>query len=89
MPVPGRDQSGEKDHRGRIHKRGSRWLRWALVEAAIPATRSDLALKNLYDRIYDKKGPKAGPNLAKVAVARKLAEIVYRVLMEDRAYEVR
>jgi transposase len=87
--VPGRDQSGEKDHRGRIHKRGSRWLRWALVEAAIPATRSNLALKNLYDRICCKKGPDAGPNLAKVAVARKLAEIVYRVLMEDRAYEVR
>jgi transposase len=87
--VPGRDQSGEREHRGRIHKRGSRWLRWALVEAAVPATKANLALKNLYDRVCQKKGPEAGPNVAKVAVARKLAEIVYRVLMEDRAYEVR
>jgi len=87
--VPGRDKSGEVDKPKKIHKRGSKWLRWALVEAAIPATRSNLALKNLYDRVYRKKGPKAGPNVAKVAVARKLAEIVYRILMEERAYEHR
>jgi hypothetical protein len=31
----------------------------------------------------------AGPNVAKVAVARKLAEIVYRILVEERPYEVR
>ena len=64
-------------------------MRWALVEAAIPATRSNLALKNLYDRVCRKKGPKAGPNLAKVAVARKLAEIVYRLLVEERPYDRR
>ena len=72
-----------------MHKRGSKWLRWALVEAAVPATRSNLALKNLYDRAGRKKGPLAGPNVAKVAVARKLAEIVYRILVEERPYEVR
>jgi transposase len=85
--VPRRDQSGEVDHGGRMHKRGSKWLRWALVEAAVPATRSNLALKNLYDRVCRRKGPIAGPNLAKVAVARKLAEIVYRLLVEGRSYE--
>jgi transposase len=87
--VPRRDQSGEVDHGGRMHKRGSKWLRWALVEAAVPATHSNLALKNLYDRVCAKKGPEAGPNLAKVAVARKLAEIVYRLLVEKRPYERR
>jgi transposase len=87
--VPGRDRSDEVDKPRRMHKRGSKWLRWALVEAAIPATRSNLALKNLYDRVVRKKGPKAGPNVAKVAVARKLAEIVYRILVEERPYEVR
>jgi len=87
--VPGRDKSAEIDKPRRIHKRGSKWLRWALVEAAIPATKSNLALKNLYDRICLRKGPKAGPNVAKVAVARKLAEIVYRVLIEERPYEER
>ncbi len=87
--VSGRDESAGVDRGGRIHKRGSKWLRWALVEAAIPATRSNLALKNLYDRICRKRGPKEGPNIAKVAVARKLAEIVYRLLVEERPYEHR
>lgn len=87
--VPGRDQTGDVDRPKRIHKRGSRYLRWALVEAAIPATRSNIALKNLYERVKQKKGEKAGPNIAKVAVARKLAEIVYRILIEERPYEVR
>jgi transposase len=87
--VPGRDQSGEVDRPRRMHKRGSKWLRWALVEAAVPATRSNLALKNLYDRVCLKKGPLAGPNVAKVAVARKLAEIAYRLLVEGRPYEHR
>jgi transposase len=87
--VPGRDRSGEVDKPRRMHKRGSKWLRWALVEAAVPATRSNLALKNLYDRVCLKKGPLAGPNVAKVAVARKLAEIVYRLLVEGRPYEHR
>jgi len=87
--VPGRDRSDQIDRPKRMHKRGSKWLRWALVEAAIPATRSNLALKNLYDRIYHKKGPKEGPNVAKVAVARRLAQIIYRLLVEERPYEKR
>ena len=87
--VSKRDQSAETDRGGRIHKRGSKWLRWAFVEAAIPATKSNLALKNLYDRICRKRGPKEGPNIAKVAVARKLAEIAYRLLVEERPYERR
>lgn len=60
-----------------------------MVEAAIPATKANIALKNLYERVSRKKGEKAGPNIAKVAVARKLAEIVYRILIEERPYEVR
>jgi len=87
--VPGRDNSGDVERPGRMHKRDNKHLRWALVEAAIPATRSNLALKNHYDRIVARKGKKAGPNIAKVAVARKLAEIVYRVLKDERPYEHR
>jgi len=59
------------------------------VEAAAPATRANVALKNLYERICRQRGPQEGPNVAKVAVARKLAEIVYRLLWEGRAYERR
>jgi len=87
--VPGRDKSDQIERSKGIHKRGNKWLRWALVEAAIPATRSNLGLKNLYDRLRRKKGEKDGPNIAKVAVARKLAQIVYRLLVEERPYEKR
>ncbi len=59
--VPGRDDSGDIERTKRIHKRGSKYLRWAMVEAAIPATRSNLALKNLYDRIVAKRERKRYP----------------------------
>jgi len=87
--VPGRDKSDQVDRPRRMHKQGSKWLRWALVEAAVPATRTNLALKSLYDRICRKKGLRDGPNLAKVAVANKLAQVVYRLLVEQRPYEER
>jgi transposase len=87
--VPGRANSDQIERPRRMHKQGSKWLRWALVEAAIPATRTNLALKNLYDRICRRKGPKDGPNVAKTAVANKLAQIVYRLLVERRPYEER
>ena len=87
--VPGRDDSGDRERPGRMHKKGNSYLRWAVVEAAIPATRSNLALKNHYDGILARKGRKAGPNIAKVAVARKLAEIIYRILKDERPYEHR
>lgn len=87
--VPRRDKSGEVDRGGKMHKRGNRFLRWALVEAAIPATRSNLALKNKYDRISARKGRKKGRNIAKVAIANKLAWIVYAILKEERPYEIR
>jgi len=87
--VPGSDISGETDKGGRLHKKGNVFLRWAFVEAAVPATRSNLSLKNFYDRICAKRSKKAGPNIAKCAVARKLAEIAWRMLKEERSYEDR
>ncbi|MBN1289309.1 MAG: transposase [Actinobacteria bacterium] len=74
--------------KNRIHN-GNSCLRRALVEAAVPATRSNLSFKNLYDRICARKSKKAGPNIAKVAVARKLSEIVYVILRDERPYEIR
>jgi transposase len=70
--VPGRDCSDEVIHYRRMHKQGSKWIRWAPVEAAIAATTSNRAL---YDRVCQRKGPLEGPKVAKVAAARKLAEV--------------
>jgi transposase len=64
-------QSGDHCYRGSITRQGSPWLRWILVEAAIKAARHDPQLKNFYTRVRKRSGVK----IARVAVARKLAEI--------------
>ena len=66
-------QSGKTEHRGGISKQGSRWLRWILVQAAMKIVRQDERLANFYTRIRKR----AGRNVARVAVARKLAGICW------------
>jgi len=66
-------QSGQTEHRGGISKQGSRWLRWILVQAAMKLVRRDERLGNFYTRIRKR----AGRNVARVAVARKLAGICW------------
>jgi transposase len=81
--IPSTHSSGGKTHHGKIIKAGNKWLRWAAVEAVWPAMRADLEIK-LY---YQKRMRPKGANVAKVATARKLLSIVYRVLKEKRRYE--
>jgi transposase len=68
--VPRRYQSGEMDRQGRIHKRGPRLLRSALVEAAWLMLRYNPWAKSVYDRLTG--GQKTRKKKAIVAVARKL-----------------
>lgn len=70
-------QSGGHCYRGSISRQGSPWLRWILVEAAIKAVRKDDALQNFYTRVRKRSGKKK----ARVAVARKLAEICWKRLI--------
>jgi transposase len=70
-------QSGDHCYRGGITHEGSPWLRWILVEAAMRAIRQDLPLKNFYQRIRKRAGAKK----ARVAAARKLAEICWKRLI--------
>jgi transposase len=69
-------QSGGHCYRGSITRQGSTWLRWILVEAAMKAVRRDAALKNFYTRVRKRSSAK----IARVAVARKLAEICWKRL---------
>ena len=64
-------QSGEHAWHGPITKQGSRWLRWILVQAAIKLVRRDARLAAFYQRVRKRRGR----NVARVAVARKLAGI--------------
>lgn len=83
--VPSTYSSGGRTFHGRLTKQGNKYLRWAMVEAVWPAIRSDNELRAYYDGIAERKGP----NPAKVATARRLATIVYRILSQKRPYEER
>ena len=68
---------------GRITKTGNKWLRWALIEAVHPTIRSDPDLYAYYQRLRIRKDT----NTARVATARRLLTIVYRVLSQERLYQ--
>ena len=80
--VPSTYASGGRTFHGRITKSGNKYLRWAMVEAVWPAIQKDAVLQAYYQRLAQRKGA----NVAKVATARRLLTIVYRVLREDREY---
>jgi transposase len=69
-------QSGGHCYQGSITRQGSPWLRWVLVQAAMKAVQKDVALKNFYRRIRKRSSAK----IARVAAARKLAEICWKRL---------
>jgi transposase len=69
-------QSGGHCYQGSITRQGSPWLRWVLVQAAMKAVHRDDALKNFYRRIRKRSSAK----IARVAAARKLAEICWKRL---------
>jgi len=80
--IPSVHSSADRTFYGKIVAHGNRYLRWALIEAVWPAIRKDLHLRLVYQKIRQRKNA----NVAKVAVARRLSTIVYRVLSENRTY---
>jgi len=70
------NQSGGHCYHGHITRQGSSWLRWALVQVAIKVIRRDAELGNFYNRVRKRSSSK----IARVAVARKLAEICWKRL---------
>jgi transposase len=75
--------SGGRSWNGRITKQGNKWLRWAMIEAVVPAINSNGGLRGYYEKIKSRKGSK----VAKVATARRLLCIVYRVLKERDSFK--
>jgi transposase len=82
--IPSTFSSGGRTFHGRLIKQGNKYLRWAIVEAIWPAIEHDVELRAYYEKIKAKKGP----NPAKIATARRLATIIYRVLCQKRPYIV-
>jgi transposase len=80
--IPATFSSGERAYHGKIIKEGNKWLRWAAVEAVWPAIKSDNDLLVFYERHARRKDA----NAAKMATARRLLTIIYRLLKENREY---
>jgi transposase len=84
--TPKRHQSGETDYTGRISKIGDASVRTALYEAAhimlIKPVKGCSALKSWAMRI----ARRAGMSKAKVALARKLAVIMHRMLVDGKPF---
>jgi transposase len=80
---PGHHESAGKRLSGKTRK-GSQWLRTALVEAAHAASRrKDCYLSAQYHRLAMRRGTKR----AAVAVAHTLLTIVYHLLAEVQVYQ--
>lgn len=80
--VPSVHSSGGKTHLGHITKQGSKWLRWILVECWWKLIQKSPAFARHYHRVCARHGPKA----ARVAVARKLVHVIYRMLKSSEPF---
>jgi transposase len=74
--------SGQKHSEKGITKSGRKELRWALVEAAWQAIRSNPRLRAQYDALCKRKHP----NQAIVAIARKLLVTLWYLLSKQESY---
>lgn len=79
------EQSGNSDRRGSLSKHGPKWLRWALIEATIHAARHP-AYADRYQRTRKRLGPQRGPKVARIEVARRLANAIWHMLTHQEPF---
>jgi len=81
--TPGCRNSGERNQRlGSITKAGSSMARWLLAQVAYQALKKDKKLREWYKRIKRRRGS----SIARVAVMRKLATIIWHMLTKKKTY---
>jgi transposase len=77
--VPKVQNSNQTEHSGEITKRGNKLARTALVQCGLIAQRYSPYLKRFYERIKSRRGG----GKAKIALARKLVQVVYDTLKNN------
>jgi transposase len=83
--TPGCRDSGEAKQRlGSITKQGSALARFVLGQAVVHVLRKDAALRHWYKGIKRRRGSK----IARVAVMRRLATIIWHLLRKQQKYMV-
>lgn len=80
--VPSTKQSGDTSRNGRITKQGRAEARWLLIEAAEALRKAPGPMRALYRRVERRKNH----NVAVVAVARKLIELVHHLMINKEDY---
>ena len=81
--TPGCRNSGENNQRlGHITKAGSSMVRWLLAQVTHKVLRKDNRLREWFQRIKRRRGA----NIARVAVMRKLATIIWHMLSKRITY---
>jgi transposase len=78
-------QSGNRDARGPLSKNGPKYLRWALIEAATHAAR-DPHYRDRYERNKHRLGRQRGAKVARVDIARLLAEAIWHILTKNEPF---
>jgi transposase len=78
-------QSGRNDHRGSLTHNGPKYLRWALIEAATHAAASPV-YRDRYQRTKARLGKQRGAKVARVDLARRLAEAIWWMLSRRQAF---
>ena len=81
--TPGCRNSGENNQRlGHLTKAGSSMARWLLSQVAYQALRQDGRLREWYKKIKRRRGS----GIARVAVMRKLATVIWHMLSKQQTY---
>jgi transposase len=78
-------QSGKGDHRGPLTKHGPKYLRWALIEAAVHASRSP-RYAGRYQRTRKRLGRQRGPAIARAELARDLSAAIWHMLTKRQPF---
>jgi transposase len=84
--VPSEHSSGERQHRGRITKTGNPRMRWLLVEAGWRILRSTNPAAARLKRWGEEIAVRRGKRVAVVALARKLAALLYAMWRDGTPY---
>ncbi len=78
-------QSGQTDRRGALAKNGPRYLRWALIEASIQASKNP-RYRERYQRTARRLGTQRGRKIARVELARDLATAIWHMLSRNEPF---
>jgi transposase len=78
-------QSGASDRRGHLTHAGPKYLRWALMEAALHACRHPV-YRDRYQATKRRLGRQRGAKVAQVDIARRLAEAIWHMLTRNQPF---